>query len=120
MQQITHINSSMSAEYLAYMLRFDSTHGRFPGSVEARDGVLYVNNKPIYLSSSRDPSKIDWKSSNTDFVCESTGAFCTLKDASQHVDRYLSFIIIIILYIFIFIFIVCLCLMLKGKENALE
>ncbi|XP_026191742.1 uncharacterized protein LOC34623754 [Cyclospora cayetanensis] len=84
---ITHVNSSMSPEYLAYMLKFDSVHGRFPGTVEVQDGTLFVNGRKVYLTSSRDPKTIDWQASGTDFVCESTGAFCTLKDASLHVDR---------------------------------
>lgn len=84
---MTHINSSMAPEYLAYMMKYDSVHGRFPGEVEVRDNSLFVNNKKIHLTSSRDPKEINWQEGGADFVCESTGAFCTLKDASQHVDR---------------------------------
>ncbi|KAL8434555.1 hypothetical protein Efla_000071 [Eimeria flavescens] len=84
---VTHINSSMSPEYLAYMLKYDSAHGRFPGEVEVRNGELFVNGRKIHLTASRDPQQINWEESGTDFVCESTGAFCTLKDASQHVER---------------------------------
>lgn len=86
-QAVTHVNTSMTPEYMAYMLKYDSVHGRFPGKVEVRDGSLFVNDRRVHLSNSRDPSQIDWQASGTDFVCESTGAFCSLKDASQHVDR---------------------------------
>ncbi|KAL8432154.1 hypothetical protein ACSSS7_004766 [Eimeria intestinalis] len=84
---ITHINSSMSPEYLAYMLKYDSAHGRFDGNVEVRDNTLFVDGRRIHLTSDRNPKDINWKQSGTDFVCESTGAFCTLQGAGQHVER---------------------------------
>ncbi|CDJ38578.1 glyceraldehyde-3-phosphate dehydrogenase, putative [Eimeria tenella] len=84
---VTHINSSLSAEYLAYLIKHDSVHGRFKGQVESRDGKLFFENNEIKLSKERDPSSIRWTDTGADFVCESTGAFCTFDLASKHVNR---------------------------------
>ncbi|KAL8455255.1 hypothetical protein Emag_000925 [Eimeria magna] len=84
---VTHINSSMSPEYLSYALKYDSAHGRFDGNVEVQGNALFVDGRRIHLTAERDPKNINWKESKTDFVCESTGAFCTLQGAGQHVDR---------------------------------
>lgn len=77
----------MSAEYLAYLIKHDSVHGRFKGQVESRDGKLFFENNEIKLSKERDPSSIRWTDTGADFVCESTGAFCTFDLASKHVNR---------------------------------
>lgn len=84
--EVLAINDLVDVDYLAYMLKYDSTHGRFKGKVEVREGVLYVNDKPIRVTSERDPAKIDWKAVGVEYVAESTGFFLTKQDAQGHLD----------------------------------
>ncbi|VFP83677.1 type I glyceraldehyde-3-phosphate dehydrogenase [Buchnera aphidicola] len=83
--EIIAINDLLDAKYIAYMLKYDSTHGLFCGSIIEKKDYLLVNNKKINIFSERDPKKIDWKSLNIDIVIESTGIFLTTKSASQHI-----------------------------------
>ncbi|WVW79192.1 glyceraldehyde-3-phosphate dehydrogenase [Kwoniella bestiolae CBS 10118] len=71
-------------EYMVYMFKYDSTHGRFKGSVETKDGKLYINNKPIAVYGERDPTAIKWGEAGADYVVESTGVFTTTDKASAH------------------------------------
>jgi len=71
-------------EYMAYMLKYDSVHGRFKGSVEARDGRLVVDGHPISVYASMDPAQIPWSGCGARYVVESTGAFTTLDKAAAH------------------------------------
>ncbi|KAI8069117.1 glyceraldehyde-3-phosphate dehydrogenase 2 [Gilbertella persicaria] len=71
-------------EYMVYMFKYDSTHGRFQGTVEAKDGKLVVNGNPIAVYSERDPSQIPWGKNGADYVVESTGVFTTKEAASAH------------------------------------
>ncbi|KAI8378598.1 glyceraldehyde-3-phosphate dehydrogenase 3 [Blakeslea trispora] len=71
-------------EYMVYMFKYDSTHGRFQGTVEAKDGKLVVNGNPIAVYAERDPSKIPWGENGADYVVESTGVFTTKDAASAH------------------------------------
>ncbi|WWC64168.1 glyceraldehyde-3-phosphate dehydrogenase [Kwoniella dejecticola CBS 10117] len=71
-------------EYMVYMFKYDSTHGRFKGPVETKDGKLYINNKPIAVFGERDPTAIQWGSAGADYVVESTGVFTTIDKASAH------------------------------------
>ena len=66
------------------MFKFDSTHGRFKGTVEAKDGKLVINGHPIYVYALKDPSTIPWSESGASFVVESTGVFTTTEKASAH------------------------------------
>lgn len=66
------------------MFKFDSTHGKFNGSVESKDGALYINDKKISVFGERDPSSIPWGSVGADYVVESTGVFTTTEKASAH------------------------------------
>lgn len=84
---VRHINAAMEPEYMAYMLKYDTAHGPFKGTVETRDGKLIVNGNVITLSSTRDPSEIPWEAAGVKYVCESTGAFCTTDGCSKHIDR---------------------------------
>ncbi|KAI8978145.1 glyceraldehyde-3-phosphate dehydrogenase 3 [Pilobolus umbonatus] len=72
-------------EYMVYMFKYDSVHGRFKGSVEAKDGKLVVNGTEIDVYSERDPSQIAWGASGADYVVESTGVFTTIEKASAHI-----------------------------------
>ncbi|KAI7898945.1 glyceraldehyde-3-phosphate dehydrogenase 1 [Cokeromyces recurvatus] len=71
-------------EYMVYMFKYDSTHGRFKGTVEAKDGKLVVNGNPISVFSERDPTQIPWGKAGAHYVVESTGVFTTTESASAH------------------------------------
>lgn len=71
-------------EYMAYMLKYDSVHGRFKGDVSVADGKLVVNGKPITVFAERDPANIPWGQNGAFYVVESTGVFTTIEKASAH------------------------------------
>ncbi|KAG8767869.1 hypothetical protein FRC20_005598, partial [Serendipita sp. 405] len=71
-------------QYMAYMFKYDSTHGRFKGSVEVKDGKLVIEGKAVTVFAERDPSVIPWGSVGVDYVVESTGVFTTVEKASAH------------------------------------
>ena len=83
---VKHINSPMSPEYMKYQLEHDTIHGRFKGTVEVTDTGLKVNGLDISLSATRDPTEIPWGTVGVDYVCESTGAFCTTEGCMKHVE----------------------------------
>ena len=83
--EIVGINDLLDAEYMAYMLKYDSTHGRFKGSVEVIDGNLVVNGKTIRVTAERDPANLAWGDIAADVVVESTGLFLTDETARAHV-----------------------------------
>ena len=84
--EVVAINSSYDLDYMIYMLKYDSVHGRFDAKLEAKDGHMVVNGKKIHLTAERDPVNIDWTASGTDIVVESTGAFLTLDSCQPHID----------------------------------
>eukprot|EP00463_Aulacantha_scolymantha_P000225 TRINITY_DN1126_c0_g2_i1.p2 TRINITY_DN1126_c0_g2~~TRINITY_DN1126_c0_g2_i1.p2 ORF type:complete len:156 (-),score=28.53 TRINITY_DN1126_c0_g2_i1:904-1371(-) len=71
-------------DYLVYMLKYDTVHGQFNASLEAKDGYLFIDGNKITVSQEMDPSKIQWGDADADYVCESTGAFTTVDKARQH------------------------------------
>jgi glyceraldehyde 3-phosphate dehydrogenase len=71
-------------EYMVYMFKYDSVHGRFKGTVEAKDGKLIINGKAVTVFAERDPSNIPWSSAGAEYVVESTGVFTTIDKASAH------------------------------------
>jgi len=83
--EIVGINDLLDAEYMAYMLKYDSTHGRFNGSVEVKDGHLVVNGKTIRVTSERDPANLKWNEIGVDVVAEATGLFLTDETARKHI-----------------------------------
>ncbi len=85
--EVVAINSSYDIDYMMYMLKYDSVHGRFNAQLEKLDGHLLVNGKKIHLTAERDPVNIDWSASSTDVVIESTGAFLTQETCQPHIDR---------------------------------
>jgi glyceraldehyde 3-phosphate dehydrogenase len=84
--EVVAINSSYDLDYMLYMLKYDSVHGRFDAKLEARNGHLVVNGKQIHITAERDPVNIDWSASGTDVVVESTGAFLTMESCQPHID----------------------------------
>ncbi|GAB2954117.1 glyceraldehyde-3-phosphate dehydrogenase [Hafnia psychrotolerans] len=83
--EIVAINDLLDAEYMAYMLKYDSTHGRFEGTVEVKDGHLVVNGKTIRVTAERDPANLKWNEVNVDVVAEATGLFLTDETARKHI-----------------------------------
>lgn len=71
-------------DYMVYMFKYDTVHGRFKGTVEAKDGKLVVNGKPIAVFAEKDPANINWGGVGADYVIESTGVFTTTEKASVH------------------------------------
>jgi len=73
-------------EYMVYMFKYDSTHGRFKGTVSHGDGQLVINGKSITVSMCRDPADIKWADAGAEYVVESSGVFTTLEKAGQHMQ----------------------------------
>ena len=84
--EVVGINDLIDVEYLAYMLRYDSTHGRFQGEVAVQNGQLVVNGKAIRISAERDPNNLKWNEVGADYVLESTGFFLTDESARAHIN----------------------------------
>jgi glyceraldehyde 3-phosphate dehydrogenase len=84
--EVVAINDLLDVDHLAYLLKYDSVHGRFAGKVEVKDGKLYVNDKYIRVTAERDPKLIKWNEVGVDVVAESTGIFTTLETAQAHID----------------------------------
>ena len=64
---------------MVYMFKYDSVHGRFNGTVEAKDGKLWIEGKPIIVFAERDPANIPWSSTGAEYIVESTGVFTTVE-----------------------------------------
>lgn len=84
--EIVGINDLVDPEYMAYMLKYDSTHGRFDGTVEAKDGNLIVNGKTIRVTAEKDPANLKWGEVGAEVIVESTGLFLTQETAQKHID----------------------------------
>jgi len=76
----------LDAEYMTYMLKYDSVHGRFKGSVESRDGKLIVNGQAIDVYANINPQEIPWAACSAEYIVESTGAFTTVEKAMAHLQ----------------------------------
>ncbi|WP_298927304.1 type I glyceraldehyde-3-phosphate dehydrogenase [uncultured Allomuricauda sp.] len=83
---VVAINDLLDVEHLAYLLEYDSVHGRFDGTVEVKDGNLVVNGKTIRITAERDPKVLKWDEVGADIVAECTGIFTTLEMAQYHID----------------------------------
>ncbi len=84
--EIVGINDLIDVEYMAYMLKYDSTHGRFNGTVDVKDGKLIVNGKAIRVTSEKNPADLRWSEVGAEYVVESTGLFLTKEKAQGHID----------------------------------
>jgi glyceraldehyde 3-phosphate dehydrogenase len=84
--EVVGINDLLEPDYLAYMLRYDSVHGRFAGEVAVDGNTLVVNGKRIRLSAERDPAALRWGEVGAQVVIESTGLFLTKDTAQKHLD----------------------------------
>jgi len=84
--EVVAINDLLDADYLAYMLKFDSVHGRFDGEVGVDGNNLVVNGKTIRLTAERDPANLRWNEVDADLVLECTGFFLTEEACQKHID----------------------------------
>jgi glyceraldehyde 3-phosphate dehydrogenase len=83
--QVVGINDLLDVEHLAYLLKYDSVHGRFDGKIEVVDGALVVNGNKIRITSERNPEDLKWDAVNADVVLDCTGIFTTLEKAKGHI-----------------------------------
>jgi glyceraldehyde 3-phosphate dehydrogenase len=84
--EVVGINDLIDVDYIAYMLKYDSTHGRFNGDVEVKDGNLVVNGQTIRITAETDPANLKWGEIGADYVAECTGIFLTKEKAQGHID----------------------------------
>lgn len=84
--EVVGINDLLDADYIAYMLKYDSTHGKFNGDVSVVDGNLVVNGKSIRVTAERNPADLKWNEVEAEYVVESTGLFLTKEKAQAHID----------------------------------
>jgi glyceraldehyde 3-phosphate dehydrogenase len=84
--EIVGINDLIDVDYIAYMLKYDSTHGKFNGEVSVKDGKLVVNGKTIRVTAEKNPADLKWGEIGADYVVESTGLFLTKEKVQGHLD----------------------------------
>ncbi len=84
--EVVGINDLIDVDYIAYMLKYDSTHGRFNGTVDVKDGNLVVNGSTIRVTSEKNPADLKWNEVGAEYVVESTGLFLTKEKAQGHLD----------------------------------
>lgn len=91
--EIAGINDLLDAEYMAYMLKYDTMHGRFDGTVEVKDGNLVVNGKTIRVTAEKNPADLKWSAIGAEYVVESTGLFLTKEKAQGHIDAGAKYVV---------------------------
>ena len=83
---VVSVNDLLNIDHLAYLLKYDSVHGPFDGSVEVSEEKLIINGKPIKITAERDPNNIDWSGMGVEVVAECTGIFTSIEKASSHLN----------------------------------
>lgn len=91
--EIVGINDLLDAEYMAYMLKYDTMHGRFDGTVEVKDGNLIVNGKTIRVTAEKNPADLKWSAIGAEYVVESTGLFLTKEKAQGHINAGAKYVV---------------------------
>ncbi len=91
--EVVGINDLIDVDYMAYMLRYDSVHGKFDGTVEVRDGKLVVNGNAIRVTAEKDPAALRWNEVGAEYVVESTGLFLTKEKAEAHIAAGAKYVI---------------------------
>jgi glyceraldehyde-3-phosphate dehydrogenase type I len=76
----------MAVDYMEYMFKYDSTHGRYQGEVESKEGSLIIDGKTVKVFDKKNPAEIPWGEAGADIVCESTGIFTKMENAKLHLD----------------------------------
>jgi len=84
--EIVGINDLVEPDYMAYMLKYDSTHGQFKGTIAVEGGHLVVNGKTIRVTAEKDPANLKWNEVGAEVIIESTGLFLTMESAQKHID----------------------------------
>ncbi|NLC50466.1 MAG: type I glyceraldehyde-3-phosphate dehydrogenase [Bacteroidales bacterium] len=91
--QVVGINDLLDVDYIAYMLKYDTVHGKFDGTIEVKDGKLVVNGNEIRISSERNPKDLKWDAVGAEYVVESTGLFLSKESAQGHVDAGAKYVV---------------------------
>ncbi|MBU1678034.1 MAG: type I glyceraldehyde-3-phosphate dehydrogenase [Bacteroidetes bacterium] len=84
--EVVGINDLLDVDYIAYMLKYDSTHGRFNGEVSVKDGYLVVNGKSIRITTEKNPADLKWSEIEAEYIIEATGLFLTKEKVQGHLD----------------------------------
>ena len=84
--EVVGINDLVEPDYMAYMLKYDSTHGQFKGTIAVEGGHLVVNGKTIRVTAEKDPANLKWNEVGAEVIIESTGLFLTIESAQKHID----------------------------------
>ncbi|WP_304297109.1 type I glyceraldehyde-3-phosphate dehydrogenase [Porphyromonas gulae] len=91
--EVVAINDLIDVEYMAYMLKYDSVHGRFNGTVEVKDGQLIVNGKAIRVTAEKNPADLKWDQAGVEYVVESTGLFLTKEKSEAHLAAGAKYVV---------------------------
>ncbi|MDD4516311.1 type I glyceraldehyde-3-phosphate dehydrogenase [Massilibacteroides sp.] len=91
--QVVGINDLISVDYMAYMLKYDTIHGRFDGTVEIKDGNLVVNGNAIRVTAEKNPADLNWAAVGAEYVVESTGLFLSKDKAQGHIDAGAKYVV---------------------------
>ncbi len=83
--EVVGINDLITVDYMAYMLRYDTIHGQFKGTIDIKDGNLVVNGKSIRVTAEKNPADLKWDAVGAEYVVESTGLFLTKETAEAHI-----------------------------------
>ena len=92
--QIVGINDLIDVDYMVYMLKYDSVHGQFDGTVEVKDGNLVVNGNVIRVTAERNPADLKWDAVGAEYVVESTGLFLTEEKANAHIQAGAKYVVL--------------------------
>ncbi|MEG0788843.1 MAG: type I glyceraldehyde-3-phosphate dehydrogenase [Alistipes sp.] len=91
--EVVGINDLIPVDYMAYMLKYDSVHGRFDGTVEVKDGKLVVNGHAIRVTAEKDPAQLKWNEVAAEYIVESTGLFLTKEKAEAHLAAGAKYVV---------------------------
>ena len=92
--QVVGINDLLDVDYMAYMLKYDTMHGRFNGTVEIEDGQLVVNGNKIRITAEMDPANLKWDEIGAEYVVESTGLFLAMDKAEKHLQAGAKYVVL--------------------------
>ncbi len=91
--QVVGINDLLDVDYIAYMLKYDTIHGQFKGTIEVKEGKLVVNGNPIRITSEKNPADLKWGEIGAEYVVESTGLFLSKDKAQGHIDAGAKYVV---------------------------
>ncbi len=91
--EVVGINDLVPVDYMAYMLKYDSVHGHFNGTVDVQDGQLIVNGRAIRVTAEKDPSQLRWNEVGAEYIVESTGLFLTKEKAEAHIAAGAKYVV---------------------------